>query len=126
MLVRLNRIGFGLLSLGLSAGAAVGQGGTDASAPYKNPKVPVEQRVADLLSRMTLDEKISMLSGSGWMESTGVPRLGIPEIKMADGPMGIRIWTGSSAETSVEGAVRTFSSTAFPAGIDVAASWDPS
>jgi beta-glucosidase len=39
--------------------------------------------------------------------------------------MGIRIWTGPSAETSVEGLVRTFSSTAFPAGIDIAASWDP-
>jgi beta-glucosidase len=74
---------------------------------------------------MTLEEKVSMLSGSGWMESTGVPRLGIPEIKMADGPMGIRIWTGSSAETSVEGVVKSFSSTAFPAGIDIAASWDP-
>jgi beta-glucosidase len=73
---------------------------------------------------MTLEEKVSMLSGSGWMESAGVPRLGIPTIKMADGPMGIRIWTGSSAETSVEGVVRTFSSTAFPSGIDIAASWD--
>jgi beta-glucosidase len=126
MHVRSNPIGFGLLSLGLSSVAVWAQGGVDASAPYKNPRVAVEQRVADVLSRMTLDEKVSMLSGSGWMESTGVPRLGVPAIKMADGPMGIRIWTGPSAETSVEGLVRTFSSTAFPAGIDIAASWDPS
>ena len=96
-----------------------------ADAPYKNPQTPIPQRVADLLGRMTLEEKVSMLAGSGWMESTGVPRLGIPEIKMADGPMGIRLWTGSSAVTSVEGQVHTFSSTAFPAGIDIAASWDP-
>lgn len=95
------------------------------SAAYKDSGLSVPQRVADVLSRMTLEEKVSMLAGSGWMESTGVPRLGIPAIKMADGPMGIRIWTGSSADTSVEGAVRTFSSTAFPAGIDVAATWDP-
>lgn len=96
-----------------------------AQAPYKNPATPIPQRVADLLTRMTLEEKVSMLAGSGWMESTGVPRLSIPEIKMADGPMGIRLWTGSSAVTSVEGMVHTFSSTAFPAGIDIAASWDP-
>jgi beta-glucosidase len=94
-------------------------------AAYKNAKLPVAQRVSDLLGRMTVEEKVSMLAGSGWMESTGVPRLGIPEIKMADGPMGIRIWTGSSASTSVEGMVHTFSSTAFPAGIDVGASFDP-
>lgn len=123
---RITRLAFGLMSLGLFSVAAWGQGGVDASAPYRNPSLGVEQRVADLLPRMTLEEKVSMLSGSGWMESTGVPRLGIPEIKMADGPMGIRLWTGSSAVTSVEGQVHSFSSTAFPAGIDVAASWDPS
>jgi len=115
-----------VLGLGMSSVAALSQGGADAPAPYKNPSLPVEQRVADVLSRMTLEEKVSMLAGSGWMESTGVPRLGIPQIKMSDGPMGIRLWTGSSAVTSVEGQVHTFSSTAFPAGIDVAASWDPS
>ncbi len=97
----------------------------EASPPYKNPSLPVGQRVADVLSRMTLEEKAAMLAGSGWMESTGVPRLGIPAIKMADGPMGIRIWAGSSADTSVEGVIHNFTSTAFPAGIDLAASWDP-
>ena len=96
-----------------------------AAAPYKDPKLPVEQRVRDLLGRMTLEEKISMLSGASWMESVAIPRLGIPAIKMADGPMGIRSWLGSSAITSAPGAKQTFSSTAFPAGIAVAATWDP-
>ncbi|MGH9738181.1 MAG: hypothetical protein ACRD4X_06285, partial [Candidatus Acidiferrales bacterium] len=32
--------------------------------PYRNPKVPVEQRVADLMSRMTLQEKIAQLAGT--------------------------------------------------------------
>jgi beta-glucosidase len=125
LLVRLIRMGCGLVSIGLLSVTVRAQVAGDASAPYKNPKLAVEQRVADLLARMTLEEKVSMLSGSGWMESTPIPRLGIPAIKMADGPMGIRLWTGSSASTSVEGIVHTFSSTAFPAGIDVAASWDP-
>ncbi len=96
-----------------------------SKAAYQDASRPTPERVRDLLARMTPEEKVSMLAGSGWMESTGVPRLGIPVIKMADGPMGIRKWTGSSAVTSVEGASATFSSTAFPAGICVAASWDP-
>lgn len=96
-----------------------------ADAPYKNPHLPVEQRVHDLLERMTLQEKASMLSGAGWMESVSIPRLGIPSIKMADGPMGIRSWLGSSAITSKNMSARQFSSTAFPAGIMMAATWDP-
>ncbi len=93
-------------------------------APYKNSALPVEQRVTDLLSRMTLDEKISMLAGSGWMESTPVPRLGIPAIKMADGPLGVRSWLGSSAITSSTNAPVKIESTSFPSGVCMAASWD--
>jgi beta-glucosidase len=84
----------------------------------------VEQRVADLLPRMTLDEKVSMLAGSGWMESMPVPRLGIPPIKMADGPMGVRSWLGSSAITSGASAAVKIESTSFPAGVCMAATWD--
>src|ERR1039458_1693101 len=50
-----------------------------ADAPYKAARAPVDKRVADLLSRMTLEEKATMLSGSGWMESTAVERLGRSE-----------------------------------------------
>ena len=110
--MRIHRLAIALISFSLTPVIAFAQ--ATADAPYKNPAAPVDRRVADALSRITLEEKVSMLAGSGWMESTGVPRLGIPEIKMADGPMGIRLWTGSSAVTSVEGQVHTFSSTAFP------------
>ena len=96
-----------------------------SAAPYKDPELPVERRVQDLLGRMTLEEKVSLLSGANWMESVAIPRLGIPAVKMADGPMGIRSWLGSSAITSAPGAKQIFSSTAFPAGIAVAATWDP-
>jgi beta-glucosidase len=93
--------------------------------PYKNPDLSVEQRVADLLGRMTLEEKVAMLSGSGWMESQPNQRLGIPSIKMADGPMGVRSWAGSSALTSAPGStVLKVTSTAFPAGVAMAATWD--
>jgi beta-glucosidase len=93
-------------------------------APYKNPGTPVEDRVTDLLGRMTLEEKASMLEGSGWMESMPIERLGIPAIKMADGPMGVRSWMGSSAITSSQNPPVKVEATSFPAGITMAATWD--
>ncbi len=95
-----------------------------ADATYVNAHSPVEARVADLLSRMTLEEKASMLAGSGWMESMPIERLGIPAIKMADGPMGVRSWAGSSAITSSANPPAKVESTSFPAGIAMAATWD--
>src|SRR5208282_1568420 len=114
----------------LVSGASIGRaqnGSSSASpadAPYKNARLPVDQRVADLLKRMTLEEKATMLSGSGWMESQPIERLGIPAIKMADGPMGVRAWFGTSAITNAASTPR-ITSTAFPAGIAMAATWDP-
>jgi beta-glucosidase len=93
-------------------------------APYKNASLPVEQRVADLLKRMTLEEKVTMLSGSGWMESAPIERLGIRAIKMADGPMGVRSWAGSSAITSSANAPVLVETTSFPSGVAMAATWD--
>jgi beta-glucosidase len=96
-----------------------------SSAPYKNAQLPAEQRVGDLMSRMTQDEKLDLVSGAGWMESRANARLGIPDIRMADGPMGVRAWTGSSAETNAANAPVKVNSTAFPAGIALAATWNP-
>ena len=112
-------------ALALAAGWSQAQSPKEAAVPpYKNPKLAVEARVGDLLHRMTLEEKVSMLAGSGWMESQPVERLGIPAIKMADGPMGVRAWFGSSAVTNAATTPR-IASTAFPAGLAMAATWDP-
>ncbi|MFA6469904.1 MAG: glycoside hydrolase family 3 C-terminal domain-containing protein [Bacteroidota bacterium] len=70
---------------------------------------PLEQRVQGLLAKMTLDEKLEMLSGTGFA-SKPLERLGIPELKMTDGPVGVR-W---------EPAV------AFPASVMLAATFDTS
>lgn len=94
----------------------------NGQAPYKDATRPVEERVADLLGRMTAQEKAAMLAGEGWMESEPNARLGIPPIRMADGPLGVRDWTGPSAVTSEEKS--TFTSTAFPSGIALASAWD--
>lgn len=90
----------------------------------QNSAQDVERRVKELLARMTPAEKAAMLSGAGWMESQPNARLGIPAIKMADGPMGVRNWRGSSAVTNAAATVPV-TSTALPAGIAMASSWDP-
>jgi beta-glucosidase len=114
-----------LFAVALSSLARLGaQNTVPANAPYKNSSTPVEQRVKDLLGRMTLDEKVSMLAGSGWMESMPIPRLGIPAIKMADGPMGVRSWAGSSAITNAANNPVTVETTSFPSGVCMAATWD--
>jgi beta-glucosidase len=77
--------------------------------PYKNPKLPVEKRVEDLVNRMTLKEKMDLLGGTGFTTKEN-KRLGIPELKMSDGPLGVR-WEKSSA---------------FAGGIGAAATWDTS
>jgi beta-glucosidase len=109
----------------LFPGIALSAPAADAAAPpaYKNPQLPVDRRVEDLLGRMTPAEKARMLAGSGWMESALNERLGIPAIKMADGPMGVRNWAGSSAVTNVA-TTSAVLATAFPASIGMASSWD--
>ncbi len=122
------RVRFAMLSaaalLAVSVSAELnGQATAPADAPYKNASLPVEQRVKDLLGRMTLEEKASMLAGSGWMESMPIERLGIPAIKMADGPLGVRAWYGSSAVTNAANTPKVLS-TSFPSGVAMAATWD--
>ncbi|MGO4771463.1 glycoside hydrolase family 3 C-terminal domain-containing protein [Flavobacterium sp. W22_SRS_FK3] len=49
-----------------------------------------DAEIDKLVSQMTLEEKIGMLHGNSMFTSGGVKRLGIPELKMADGPLGVR------------------------------------
>jgi len=72
-------------------------------------KAEVEKRVDGLLSQMTLDEKIDVIGGINDFYTRPIPRLGIPSLKMSDGPMGVHDYGLT---------------TAYPAGIALAASWD--
>ncbi len=59
-------------------------------APMTKTPELAESRIETLLSQLTLEEKTSLLSGSGMWTVPGVPRLGIPGIKVTDGPNGAR------------------------------------
>lgn len=56
----------------------------------------VEQRAEEILDKMTLVEKIDLLSGTGRGEIRGVPRLGVPPMITADGPFGLRYFSRST------------------------------
>ncbi len=92
--------------------------------PYQNPKLSVDKRTEDLLQRMTDDEKLDLLSGAGWMDTRANTRLGIPAIHMADGPLGIRTWA-IPGEPDTPATPKSVPATAFPAGIAMAATWNP-
>ena len=92
-------------------------------AVYLDESQPLEKRVEDALSRMTLEEKVGLLHAQSKFSSAGVPRLGIPEVWCTDGPHGIRpevLWD----EWDQAGWTND-SCTAFPALTCLAATWNP-
>lgn len=108
---------------GVQTGSAAAQSAANAQPAYLDAGRPIEERVEDALARMTLEEKVTLCHAQSKFSSAGVPRLGIPEMWMSDGPHGIRAeklwdewddagWTSDSC-------------TAFPALTCLAATWNP-
>lgn len=85
-----------------------------ATAPYQDPRTPLETRVDDLFRRLTQDEKLSLLGGTSF-PTQPIPRLGLPAIGMIDAGQGAR-----GGIRSTEGPA-----TAFPSGVAMASTWDP-
>ena len=91
------------------------QSGTVASAPaadlanaaFRNPALPIEQRVNDLVSRLTLEEKVAQMVHT----APAIPRLGIPQYNW---------WS-----EGLHGAAREGIATVFPQAIGLAATFDP-
>jgi beta-glucosidase len=90
---------------------------------YLDESKPVEQRIDDALSRMTLNEKIAVIHAQSKFSSPGVKRLGFPDLWTDDGPHGVRpdvLWdeweqAGQTNDSCV----------AFPALTCLAATWNP-
>ena len=90
---------------------------------YLNENAPLEERVEDALSRMTMAEKVGIIHAQSKFSSPGVQRLGIPGLWATDGPHGIRpdvLWD----EWEQAGATND-SCVAFPALTCLAATWNP-
>ncbi len=79
--------------------------------PPGSDKPDLEQKVSEMLSKLTLEEKIDLIGGDKSFYVRAEPKIGLPELRMADGPMGVR----NAAPTS----------TAYPADIALAATFDP-
>lgn len=86
----------------------------DNKALYKDPKAPLEERVQNLVEQLTLEEKFELLSGHTNFTTAPIPRLGIPEFGMTDGPHGVGFHSSNKGKN-----------TYFPAAIGIAASWNP-
>ena len=87
-----------------------------SSQVWAGPKITQadKDRAAALVAKMTVEEKIDLISGKiDGFKTYGIPRLGIPCIRMADGPQGVRNIDGKHIQ-----------STFFPCGISAAASWN--
>lgn len=87
---------------------------TETNLPFMNENIELEARVEDLLGRLTLDEKLGLLSGHTSWSTKPIPRLGIKEMMMTDGPHGVR-------KESSGGKICTY----FPVGICRTATWNP-
>ncbi len=74
-----------------------------------NPSGSPAERAATLVRLMTKSEKLSYVGGIDWMYTKDIPRLGIPRMKMSDGPQGLGTWGAS---------------TAYPCALLLAASWN--
>jgi len=80
---------------------------------YLDKNAKLEDRVADLLKKLTLEEKITLLRGKTMYTHTPVERLKIPSFKMTDGPIGVAMHSSSKGKR-----------TRFPGTIGLAASWN--
>jgi beta-glucosidase len=90
---------------------------------YLDASQPLETRVDDLLSRLTLEEKIALLHGDSKFTTAAIPRLDIPRRWLSDGPHGVREDIGPDTWKPA-GRTDDFA-TCMPAQIALAATWDP-
>ncbi len=92
-------------------GGMVAWAQTPSHVPGQNmTPAQIESKVNELLSKLTLDQKIELIGGVDGMFTHAMASIGLPRLKMSDASMGVRVWGASIA---------------YAAGIGLAASWDP-
>jgi beta-glucosidase len=96
-----------LLSLAAIVAAVVFAGHARAQ---KLSQAEIDRRADALLAKLTLEQKIKLIGGVDSMFTYEMPEIGLPRLKMSDGPVGVRVWGPSIA---------------YAGGIGLAASWDP-
>lgn len=113
-----NSLFIGLLLLATIAFSSCDQGNKNSSYHFTmKSQAAIHQKVDTLMQQLTLKEKLNLLGGTGFTTKP-IPRLGIPALKMVDGPLGVRA-----------NEIRKpphWPATAFPSGTALAASWDTS
>jgi beta-glucosidase len=101
-----------LLAVSLLSPAAAAR----AALPYQNPKLPLATRVDDLLQRLTLDEKISLLH----QYQPAIPRLGMKAFKTGTEALHGYAWTSDASGNQIYAR-----GTVFPQAVGLASTWDP-
>lgn len=97
---------------------------TSLSAMAQNKDEATEAKINQLIKKMTLEEKISMLHANGIFTTSGINRLGVPGLSTDDGPLGVREDLSSSGGWASAN-LTTDSATFFPNGSALAATWNP-
>jgi beta-glucosidase len=97
---------------------------TIPSSPSQTaPQAAIEDRIDELLDQMTLEQKVSLCHAGSKFALSAVPRLGIPEFSMSDGPHGVRHEICRDSWDPVE--TEEDRSTYLPTGTALAATWNP-
>jgi len=82
--------------------------------PFNNTELNEEERLADLMQRLTIEEKISLCAGQSWFKTKSIKRLGIKQFGMTDGPHGVAPHSSGFKRN-----------TYFPTSIGLGATWNP-
>ena len=81
----------------------------------------MEQKIRDILSRMSLEDKISICNGADFWRSKAMEQYGIPAFMMSDGPHGLRVQKG---DADMLGVNKSEPATCFPTAVTSGATWD--